>query len=103
MSFPCASNGGVVNVRKPYDAERHGRPQDPRAELPPLRVRAVRDDTHERVEDGVPHAHDQEERTGCRGRDAERVGVEGELEHQHRLEDEVRRGVAEAVTDLLRD
>jgi hypothetical protein len=28
------------------------------------------------------------------------VGVEGELEHQHRLEDEVRRGVAQAVADL---
>jgi hypothetical protein len=49
------------------------------------------------------HTHDEEQCAGGRGRDAERVGVERELEHQHRLEDEVRRGVAEAVPDLLRD
>ena len=36
-----------------------------------------------------------------RGGDAHRVGVEVQLEQNHRHEDEVRRGVAEAVSSLL--
>ena len=51
--------------------------------------------------DRVPDAHDQEQRASRRRRDPERVGVEGELEDDHRLEDEVGRGITDAVASLL--
>ena len=83
------------------DGERNRGPQQIRAELAPPRVGAVRDGAHHRIEDRCDQAHHQEQRPGLRRRQPERVGVETELQRQHRLKDEVGGHVAEAVADLL--
>ena len=84
-----------------HDAERNRRPQQVRAELAPPRVGAVRDGAHHRIQNRRTEANHQEQRPGLSRRQPEGVGVEAELQRQHRLEDEVSSHVAEAVTDLF--
>jgi hypothetical protein len=85
-------------------AERNRRPQQPRPELAPARVCAVRNQAHYRREHEGAEQTDRENHRGRRfGGNAIHVGVkEGEKAHQC-LKDQVRSEVAEAVADLLHD
>ena len=82
---------------------RDRRPQNPRPEPAPAGAGSVRQHTHDRIEQRVPQTRPEQDGGRGAGRQPEHVGVEIQLEQDHRHEDEVRGGVASAVSDLLAD
>src|SRR5579862_456135 len=87
--------------QKSHDAERHGGPENPWAKFSPARVGMVGNDSHDRIKDGIPEAHDNQQGSCSLRGDSKGVGVKHQLKHYNRLENEIRRGVTEGVANLF--
>ncbi len=83
-------------------AERHGGPEDPRSEFAPARVRAIRDQSHDRIEQYAAEepAPENDRGRGTR-RDPEHVRIEEREESDERLENEVSGEIPQAVSHLF--
>jgi hypothetical protein len=79
----------------------NGPPEQIGAEFAPARVRAVGDQAHHRIADGVDHLRHDEHHADQRGIDAEHIGVVIEQEDVEDLEEEVGSRVAQAVAEFF--
>ena len=97
---------GIAEVRcrerdHRHDAVRYCSSDDPRPELAEAALGAVGENAEHGVEKSIGAPGDQQQQGGGRCSKAERVRVEAQLEHDQRLENEIRRRVTEAVADFF--
>src|SRR6185369_8092107 len=78
-----------------------GGEQNPRPEFSPAGVRAVGENSHDRIGDCIPQARPEENRGGGGGTEPENFRIKSSLEKDHRHEDEVRGGIGGAVAGLF--
>ena len=80
---------------------RNGAKQNVGTELAPPGLRPIRDDADDRINGHVPEPGDQHDRAGGSGGYLINVGVEEQQPEPHHVPDEMRGGVAQAVTQLF--
>jgi hypothetical protein len=92
---------GAGEHRVPEHSVRNGAPKKIGAELAPTRIRAVSDQAHHRVADGIDHLGNHEHDANQRGIEAEHIRVVVQQEDIEDLEKEIGRCVAQAVAQFL--